>query len=276
MPPSPPNRLQRSTRMFRARGRVWCLALILSAGVGQLAWSQAPEAVLEEDSSLPPARVIQPDTDLIDIPTAGILDYGGYSVKTRFFQGGGVLQHFSFGVFNRLNLGASLNVDQLIGAQTPVRLRRPELQVKFRFFDGDRYLPALAVGFDGQGRFYDRPSKVYNERQKGMFLAGSRELFLPGLLMHAGFNISDFDTNAIFGFLGTSINLRDRIAILLEWDNIGATLSKSRFNAGLRAYVTPFFHLDFEVRSIGQGGNFPSGNSRGPDRIVQLKYQGNF
>ena len=35
--------------------------------------------------------IIVPDTALIDIPTAGILDYYGFLLKTRFFSGGGVV-----------------------------------------------------------------------------------------------------------------------------------------------------------------------------------------
>ncbi|MFH1618464.1 MAG: hypothetical protein ABIG11_01010, partial [bacterium] len=74
--------------------------------------------------------VLLPDTDLIDVPTAGILDYYGFLARTRFFSGGGIMSSLGFGVLQRLNLGASLTADQLIGSASPVRFVKPEIQVK--------------------------------------------------------------------------------------------------------------------------------------------------
>ena len=56
-----------------------------------------------------------------------------------------------------------------------------------------------------------------------------------------------------------------------------ATLaSDSRVNAGVRFYITGGLHLDFAIRSLSQGGRYNDGSSRGPERIVQIKYTGNF
>jgi len=213
--------------------------------------------------------------NLIDAPTSSVLDYGGYSSQTRFFSRGGLLQHVSFGVFHRLNLGASANIDGLIGNERVVRVRAPQVQVKYRFHEGDRYIPSFAVGFDGQGWLYSSADKRYNQRQRGFYVAGSQELGLPGLQAHPSFNISDFDSNAIFGSLPLSLNIRDKASIMVEWDNI-ANWSDSRLNSGLRVYVTPNFHLDLAVRGIGQGGRYTDGSRKGPERIVQLRYSGNF
>lgn len=230
---------------------------------------------VEGGSSLAGGGLLQPDTELIDTPTASILDYGGYSSRTRFFSGGGILEHLSFGVFQRLNIGASLNVDHLIGTTSPVRVTRPEPQVKLRFYDGDRMIPALAVGFDGQGYLYHRGDKRYSQRQRGLYFVGSQEIGLPGLEGHAGFNVSDFDSNSIFGSFAASYNVQDKVLLMVEWDNIH-NFRDSRFNNGARIFITPAFHLDLAVRGIGQGGTYTNGVSRGPERIVMLKYTGNF
>src|SRR5882724_7201278 len=81
-------------------------------------------------------RLNQPDTELIDVPTASIIDYGSFSSRSRLFANGGVVEWLSFGVFQRLNIGASLNVDKFIGTGSPVQITRPDLQVKFRMYDG--------------------------------------------------------------------------------------------------------------------------------------------
>lgn len=219
--------------------------------------------------------LLAPDTLNFDTPTAAVLDYGGYSARTRFYAKGGMLQYVDFGVFQSLNLGASLTIDGLVGDDRTVRMRAPSVQVKYRFYDGDRMIPAFAVGFDGQGFNYNNSDKRYNARQRGFYVVGSQELGVSGLEIHPSMNISDFDTNAFFGAIPLSYNIRDKAKVILEWDNIN-NFRDSRLNTGLRAYVTPHFHVDFAIRGIGQGGNFGNGDSRGPERIVQLRYSGNF
>lgn len=220
--------------------------------------------------------LLAPQPDVIDTPTAAVYDYMGYASRTRFFSRGGILEYVSFGVFHRLNLGASLNMDGIIGSDRDVRLRAPNVQVKYRFFDGDRYIPAFAVGYDGQGWVYNVPTKRYNERQRGFFVVGSVELGVPGLNFHPSFNISDFDTNHIFGAVPLTWNIQDKVELLAEWDNTFNNVSNSRFNAGLRAFVTQNFSIDFAVRRIGRGGLYSDGQERGEERIVQLRYSGNF
>ena len=219
--------------------------------------------------------LLAPETELVDAPTSAVLDYGGYASRSRFYSQGGLLQYISFGVFQGLSLGGSLTIDGIIGSDRSVRMRAPNVQLKWRFYDGDGLLPSLAVGFDGQGFDYNQTSRRYNERQRGFYLVGTEELGLAGLQAHPSIAISDTDTNAFGGALPFSYNIKDKVLIMLEWDNINNFLD-SRLNSGFRAYVTPRFSIDFAVRSIGQGGAFSNGDSRGPERIVQLKYSANF
>lgn len=228
-----------------------------------------------EESSSTGGELVSPDVDVIDAPTTAVIDYGGYSARSRFYRAGGLLQYVSFGVFQGVNLGASMAVDGLIGDSKMVRARAPAAQVKWRFYDGDRNIPSFALGYDGQGYSYNQDDHRYNNRQRGFYVVGSQELGLPGLMLHPSFNVSDFDSNAVFGSLPLTYNIKDKVLLMTEWDNI-ANFSDSRFNAGLRVYVTPKFDIDFAVRAIGQGGHYPNGDSRGPERIVQLKYTASF
>ncbi len=216
-----------------------------------------------------------PETGVIDAPTAAVLDHGGYGTQSRFYSEGGLLQYLSFGVYPRLNLGASLSIDGLIGNGTIVRARLPQVQVKFRFYDGDRYLPAVAAGYDGQGFNYSQKDRDYKERQRGFYMVATQELGLPGLQAHPSFNISDFNSNAIFGSIPLTYNIRDKVALLFEWDSIN-NFNDSRVNAGLRVYLMPSLSLDFAVRRIGRGGYYDDGSPRGPERVVQFKYSGSF
>lgn len=237
--------------------------------------AEKPVKIKAKGSKSSDGGLLAPDTDNIDAPTTGVLDYGGYAARSRFFAKGGILQYVNFGVFQSLNLGASLTMDGIVGNDRTVRLRAPTVQVKYRFYDGDRMIPSFAVGFDGQGYDYNNTDHRYNHRQRGFYVVASQELGVPGLELHPSMNISDFDSNAFFGSLPLSYNIMDKAKLMLEWDNIN-NFTDSRLNGGLRAYLTPHFHIDFAVRGIGQGGNFPNGDSRGPERIVQLRYSGNF
>lgn len=234
-----------------------------------------PKPLPPESARISRTGLSAPAVNLIDVPTAAVLDYGGYSSLTRFYSRGGLLEYVSFGVYPRLNLGASLAVNNLIGNDRTVRVRPPEVQVKYRFYDGDRYIPAFGVGFDGQGYDYSPEDKRYHQRQRGFYLVATQELGVPGLEAHPSFNISDFDSNAVCGAIPLSYNIRDKVTVSLEWDNIN-NFYDSRVNMGLRAHLTPRLHADFAVRGIGQAGHFADGNPRGRERIVQLKYTGSF
>ena len=218
---------------------------------------------------------LQPDTEIVDAPTTGVLDYRGYSSRSRFYAQGGVLEYLSFGVYPGVNIGASMAGDGLIGDEKNVRMRAPTAQVKYRFYEGDQELPSLGMGYDGQGYRYNAASKRFNQRQRGFYVVATEEIGVPGFQVHPSFNISDFDSNAIFGSIPLTFNIRDKVELLAEWDNI-ANWSDSRFNAGLRFFLTEHFHVDFAVRAIGAGGLFSDGSPRGPDRIVQLKYSNSF
>ncbi len=206
-------------------------------------------------------------TDLTDIPTAEVVDHYGYNVNFRFYTGGGVLAKTAFGVFPRLNIGFGLDTEQLIGNQT-ADINRPTLNVKFRIFDGKRSLPALALGYDGQGYFFNDVTDKYIQREKGLFLVGSGEVFVPNLTLHGGANVYDFHDDKYFAFTGINYLIEDLVGLSFEWDNIRVARN-SRMSAGLRYYVTPSFSVQLAGRDLGAAG-------RKAERIVRLEYFGSF
>ena len=216
-----------------------------------------------------------PDSDVIDAPTSAVIDDHAYSTRSRFYAQGGILEYLAFGVYPGVNLGASAAVDGFIGDQKDVRMRAPNAQVKWRFYEGDQALPSMAAGYDGQGYRYNSTIQRFNQRQRGFYVVATKELGIPGFQIHPSFNISDFNSNAMFGALPLTLNIRDKAELLIEWDNI-ADWSDSRFNAGVRFFLTDHFHVDFAVRAIGAGGHYSDGAPKGPERVVQLKYSNSF
>ena len=204
--------------------------------------------------------------DLVDMPTTNVVDYGAYRLNFRLYSRGGVQSHISFGVFKRLNLGAAWDVEQLLGSDD-AKTVAPTLNVKFRVYDGSEILPSFAIGYDGQGRFFDRTKDEYLERERGMYLVFGRELFFANFLLHAGGNIARFKDGQVYGFVGLSYMIEDKLALFSEYDNIRIG-PENRWNTGFRVFPIPSLAIDFAVRNIA--------SIRDKERIVRINYVGTF
>jgi len=207
-----------------------------------------------------------PVLELIDIPTAETLERYGYDVGFRGYSGGGVLTKAQFGVFPRLNVGVGLDVDGFVGSEA-LNINKPTINARFRCFDGRRNLPALAIGYDGQGLFYDDETDKYREREKGLYAVGSGEILLPGLGLHGGGNIYDFKDDHVYGFLGLNYVYEDLVGVTVEWDNIRVGRD-SRLNTGLQWWISPSFSATVAARDLA--------GPRRSERIVRLSYSGGF
>jgi len=220
----------------------------------------AEESSFEEE--LNPEGMI----DLIDIPTTNVVDYGGYRLNFRLYSNGGVLTHLSFGVFRRLNIGASWDIEKAIGDKN-LSTNVPTLFVRFRVYDGGQLLPSMAIGYNGQGRFFNHVQEEYKERERGLFAVFSRELLLPRLEVSGGANIAQFKEGIVLGFMAVSYTIEEKVVIMTEYDNIRKA-GNNRFNAGIRIFPLSSMGIDFAVRNIIEK------NER--ERIVRINYVGSF
>lgn len=204
--------------------------------------------------------------DVVDVPTAEVVRYGSYDVNFRFYSEGGILSRLVFGVFRSLNLGGSWDLRRLIGSAgaTPVR---PRAFVKWRVFDGGPSVPAVAIGFDDQGFLYDEAVRQYRHREKGLFLCGTQEIFLPELELHGGVNMYDFERGKVFGFMGGSWRVGKAFTLLAEYDNL-RVFKDQRVNVGLRYQMAPPVEVEITGRDLGH----PSIR----ERILRIRYRGSF
>ncbi len=212
------------------------------------------------------------ETAIIDVPTAETLDRYQASFLTRAYDHGTIMESIDFGVFPRINIGVSVAVHELLGSSDEVRVLDPDFQVKWKIFDGNLYLPAIAIGYDGRryGYGYDEDrifsdSKEYLDDRKGGYITMSREIIFPGLNATAGINLSDWEK--LYWFTGMYYTLADKISFLAEWDSI-RNVRDSRLNIGMRFYLHPSLALDGAVRRIGRGDE--------SERILQIRYVTSF
>jgi hypothetical protein len=94
-----------------------------------------------------------------------------------------------------------------------------------------------------------------------------RELFFPGWEFYGGPAIAKFKDGAVTGFMGTSYLIENRVAVMLEYDNIRKA-PENRLNTGLRIYPIPSLAIDFAVRHLAEKDD--------RERIVRINYVGSF
>lgn len=226
-----------------------------------------PLAVSAED-----ALVRARNIEVIDIPTADVVDHYAYNVSFRFGREGALQTKTAFGVAPRLNLGFGLDAERVIGTED-ARLNKPTINLKFRLFDGRRALPALALGFDDQGFVWNKALDEYEQREKGLYLVASNEIGVRNLNLHIGVNHFDFDHgNSTRGFFGLDYTYEQILGFMFEWDH-ATEYDERRINFGLKYYVTPVFTVDLVGRNVPE---FPESESRETERIVRLVYTGSF
>ena len=210
--------------------------------------------------------------EIVDVPTAAVVDHYGYHTSFRFGKEGNIQNKSIFGVFPRLNIGFGLDGEKIIGTENS-RLNKPTINIKFRPFDGQGVIPAIALGFDDQGYAYNRVTNDYDQREKGFFLAADWHPFTPDFLWTLGVDIFDFkDDNAVRGFTGFSYNYQHMVALLVEYDNFDY-YKERRINYGAKIFVTPVFTVDLIGRNVPK---FLGSKRRETERVVRLCYTGAF
>ena len=199
---------------------------------------------------------------LIDLPTAGTLSHGGIALDMDFYQEGGLLSGLSLGVFDRLLVGVSYGGSNILGTAKPVWNATPGLSLKVRLIDETIFLPAIALGFDSQGReAYDEQFGRYAIKSLGFYAVASKNYRALGFLsLHGGVNYSlergdgDSDPNLFVGAektAGSFVSLLGEYNLGLNDSNQDA-LGRGRgyFNIGFRASVGGGLTLGFNLKDI--------------------------
>lgn len=223
-------------------------------------------------------------TMLIDKPTAGMLSKGAYLVQAGFFQQGGVVMGVSVGLLDVFSFGISYGGTNIIGAGKPTMNPLPGVNVKLRLFDESTVFPAIAIGFDSQGKepWIDGLDR-YSIKSPGFYAVASQNYAIMGnLSVHGGLNYSterndgDKDLNA---FVGAEKSLGPVVSLLAEYDfaindNNDQALGKGRgyLNLGLRWSWGKGLIVGVDLKNITKNQNDVNvGN-----RTVQIEYVNSF
>lgn len=244
--------------------------LLLMVGHAQMLWAQLQPQAMQ-------TRM------LVDMPTAGLLDRGSFSVGIRAYPGGGLLGEISVGLTSRLNFGASFGGENIIGTGEVLWNPNPGVHFAYRFFEESYTMPALVMGFhsQGYGSFYEDFDR-YDNKSRGFYAVASKYYVIPlNLGIHFGVNYSlekndgDEDVDA---FAGADIVLNEEFVIVADYDfalnDDDADAfgdGKGYLNAGIRWVFAQRLFVEFSFRNILQNrDDFKEANRE--LKIVYLEY----
>ena len=225
-------------------------------------------------------------TMLIDKPTAGLLKRGSYSVTSNFFQNGGVLVGISVGIFEPFTFGISYGGTNIIGLDKIDMNPFPGISAKLRIISESPLMPAIAFGFDSQGKEpYLRADslKRYTIKSPGVYIAASKNYeFLGNLSVHGGLSksteTSDGDKDLDM-YVGAEKSIGKDISIMVEYDfatndnnNYAVGKGKGYLNFGFRWTWGKGMVVGFNLKNISKNQDHVNvGN-----RTLQLDYIGSF
>lgn len=172
-----------------------------------------------------------PPLHLITIPTSGVLPYGNYSLEGLLIDNGGMVPKLSIGISQKLTLGVSWGIQNLIG-DNKISFNKdyPEYHFKYRLFDEDMVKPAVVIGFDSQGRGryrevinQDNSESYFRYQHKsfGYYLVASKNYLLMGNMgVHIGLNksLESYDDDDINLFIGIDKEINKSISFMMEYD----------------------------------------------------------
>jgi hypothetical protein len=214
---------------------------------------------------------------LVDMPTAGMLGKGTFAVDVDFYQEGGVLVGLSAGIFERLTFGVSYGGSRLLGRENATMNPLPGMMIKFRVVEESVAFPALAIGFDAQGRDgYLKDLERYTVKSPGLYAVVSKNYLLLGYLsLHGGINYSferADDDRSFNVYAGAEKTIGPFFSLLAEYnlamnDNSGQAIGRGRgyLNLALKCSLAGGVTLGVNLKDIlknSRAGNVVSRTAR--------------
>ena len=203
---------------------------------------------------------------LIDMPTAGILDKGNVALSSELLPNGTLLAKIEAGIFKNFNIGLSYGGSNIIGSGSPDWYPFPPgVNLRVRLMDETVIIPAIAIGFDTQGKGeYFKDQKRYSVKAPGLFAAASKNFSLLGYLsLHGVINYSVLEDkdgdNFINLMLGAEKTIGSSFSLLAEYNfalNDNSTSyfgdGKGYLNLGIRWSIGNGVTVGFDLRDLLQ------------------------
>jgi hypothetical protein len=235
-----------------------------------------------------------PPRQLIDCPTAATLPRASFDFKMRTTSNGGLIAHTGIGLHRKFMLGVSFGGEQILGEGKATWQDNIAFQTKYQLISETTLLPAIAIGYDGQGYGqYFSDLKRYKYKSKGFYAVASKgyQTYQWSSGLHAGINYSlesdvDKDDDMTF-FLGADLSLQNDISLVAEYDlalndnkydkaNLNSVTERSGkgwgyFNVGIRWIFSERLELGLDLENLFENRADVNSFTRGL-RITYLEF----
>jgi len=257
---------------------VFVLAVLVCVS---LASSQPPDSESTYDVPLS----LQP-RHMVDFPTAGLPPKGGFYVDADIYGAGGVLIYLGVGFARYFSFGISYGGLRVIGSGDPEMNPRPGVQLKARIVEESFVMPAIALGFDSQGRgvYLDSLDK-YLIKSRGIYAVASKNWDLLGpFSLHGGlgYSLESENDNSATIFLGAIKTFGDFLDLRAEydfalndsWADNPHIANDGILNMSVIWHINTSFSIGLEVRDILTGNKVDIDDLREWNRGLSIEYRG--
>lgn len=209
----------------------------------------------------------QADSRIIDVHTAMVPAHGEVRLEIGAGPEGAVLTGANVGLFERLGIGISYGMSEVIGRGDVVANPRPGIQFHALILD-EPHLPAIGVGYDsqGHGRWIEALDR-YERKSPGFYAVASQNLLVTSydLLtsVSGGVNYSlEANRQAMDLFLGLSQMFGRGLGVLLDYDfaldDAAVDANRGYLDLGFQWKFSGGSHVRFLLRDLfgnygGQG-----------------------
>ncbi len=220
---------------------------------------------------------------LIDMPTAGIMERGSVGLTTELLPFGTLIAKIEAGIFSSFSIGLSYGGVNIIGSGKPDWYPFPPgVNLRFRVMDESILVPSLTLGFDTQGKGeYSKEQKRYAVKAPGIFAAASKNFGLLGYLsLHGTINYSVLEDkdgdNFVNLMVGAEKTLGSSFSFLAEYNFAFNDNSTNQFgdgkgylNIGLRWSIANGVTVGFDLRDLLKNKKWSSNSA---DRAVVIDF----
>ncbi|MBN2571513.1 MAG: hypothetical protein JXA68_05245 [Ignavibacteriales bacterium] len=198
---------------------------------------------------------------LIDMQSAGVLTKGNVGVSIYSMSNGVLITTLEAGIFDDFNIGLSYGGSNIIGTGKIELYKMPGALIKYRIINESFFFPAIAFGFNSQGKgnYIDSLNR-YEIKSKGFYASFSKNFQMLGFFsIHGSVNYSlenEDDKNVNFS-VGLEKTIGERISFIVEYDfalndNSENSLGKDNgyLNLGLNWSIEQGITIGVNVRNL--------------------------
>jgi hypothetical protein len=223
---------------------------------------------------------------MVDFPTAGLPPRGGSYVDLDIYGEGGVLLYLGVGFARYFSIGISYGGLRIIGSGDPEMNPWPAVQLKARIIEESFVIPAVALGFDSQGRGgYLDSLERYLLKSRGIYAVASKNWDLLGpISAHGGisYSIEDDENKGATIFLGAIKTFGDFLdvraeydfAISDDWADSPSIEDDGILNMSVIWHLNTSFSIGIEARDIMSGNKVDGDDLREWNRGISIEYRG--